>query len=186
MIDQTIAGVIDELERFQEGRGDSWNVPRDEGMMLHVLALACGARRLVEVGTSYGFSGLFLGAAAAANGGMLHTFDRNEAKHEHARAMFRQAGLADAIKLYTGDALERLAELPSGLDFLFLDATKSETHAYWDILAAKLARRCVVTVDNTADMAAEMKRFVDYLHSLDEFSVCHIPCSHGLEVAVRT
>jgi len=186
MLDAKVLGTIDELEAFQEARPDSWNVPRDEGMILHALALGAGAKQIAEVGTSYGFSGLFLAAAAKQNAGRLHTFEKNEAKHEHARKMFDKAGLADAITLYTGDARKRLVELPDGIDFLFLDATKAETQEYWDAVTNKLARQCTVTVDNTENLAAQMADFVEFLHALDDFHVCHIPCPHGLELAVRT
>jgi predicted O-methyltransferase YrrM len=186
MLDAKMLAAVDELEAFQGSREDSWNVPRDEGMILHVLALAAGAKTLVEVGTSYGFSGLFLASAARANGGRLHTFEQNEAKHAHARRIFGKAGLADSVALYTGDARERLAELSEGIDFLFLDAAKAQTREYWEAVEGKLARRCTVTVDNTENMAAEMADFVEFLHGLDDFHVCHIPCPHGLELAVRT
>jgi predicted O-methyltransferase YrrM len=185
MLDEKVLAEVDALESFQATRSDSWNVPRGEGEILHALALACGARYVVEVGTSYGFSGLFLAAAARAAGGRLHTFERNGEKHDLARAAFERAGLADVVTLHTGDARELLGGLEGGVDFLFLDATKSETFDYWQAVEDKLAPRCVVTLDNTANLAGQMKPFMDYLHGRSDFHVCDIPAYHGLGVAVR-
>ncbi len=185
MLDARVLAEIGALESYQESRSDSWNVPRGEGEVLHALALAAGAKYIVEVGTSYGFSGLFLAAAARQTGGRLHTFDRNPDKHDRARATFEQAGLADVVTLHTGDARVLLGAMEEGVDFLFLDATKSETFEYWRAVEGKLARRCVVALDNTMNMAASLADFVAMLRGREDFHTCDIPAYHGLGVAVR-
>jgi len=185
MIDADVAAVIDEVEAFQKSRSDAWNVPREEGMILYAVAVLGGCRRIAEVGTSYGFSGLFLGAGARANGGRLDTFDINPDKHRYAAVHFRKAGLFDVVVLHTGDAAQGLDALEPGVDFAFLDATKSETLDYWRTLEPKLAPRCVIAVDNTATHSDVLAPFLDMLRTRGDFACCDIPVEHGLELAVR-
>ncbi len=185
MISPAVAAALDELETFQKSRSDSYNIPRQEGMILHALVVAAGCRYLVEVGTSYGFSGLFLASAARDNGGLLHTFDRDARKHEHAARNFQRAGLSDVVKLYTGEALVELSRLREGIDFAFIDATKSETFAYWKLLETRFARRCVVAVDNTHTHRKELAPFVEMLRGRGDFTCCDVPVGNGLELAVR-
>ncbi|MFP4055137.1 MAG: O-methyltransferase [Phycisphaerae bacterium] len=185
MINAKVMQAIDKLEAFQKDRDDSWNIPREEGLILHNIVLAGGCRLLVEVGTSYGFSGLFLGSAAQANGGRLHTFDLDPRKHEHAAKNFESAGLGDSIELHLGDARQRLAELPDGIDFAFLDATKTETAAYWDLLEGKLSERCIVTVDNVTTHPDELGGFLASLRERADFTCATVTVGNGFDLAVR-
>ena len=69
--------MIDELDALGKQRDDAWQIPRVEGELLHHIALSAGARTVVEIGTSYGFSGLFWVAALRKTGGRLHTIEGN-------------------------------------------------------------------------------------------------------------
>jgi len=186
MIDPTVSAVIDELETFQKTRTDAWNIPRDEGLALHALALAGGCRTLVEIGTSYGFSGLFLASAAKAFDGTLHTFDIDPRKHEHAARNFAKAGLDRWIRLHTGDARRLLAQMDGGVDFAFIDAAKEESFDYFAALEPKLARRCLVAVDNTNTHNDQLANFLIMLGTRGDFTYCNLPVGHGLGLAVRT
>lgn len=185
MIDTKVMQTVEKVERFQQDRSDSWNIPRDQGLLMHQIARAGACRQMVEVGTSYGYSGLFLAAAAKANGGMLHTFERNPDKIALSGEFFAEAGLTDSIKQYDGDALELLANIPEGIDFAFLDATKDETDDYWRLIEPKLAARCVVVVDNTSTHPEQLGQFVRMLRDREDFSSCDVQVGHGFELAVR-
>src|SRR5690242_15135269 len=95
--------LIDETEAFVQSRDDAWAVPRTTGEFLHLLILSANLRRGIEIGTSYGFSGLWLGAALRQTGGTLLTLDTNPAKTAHARQLFAKAGLASVIRAETID-----------------------------------------------------------------------------------
>ncbi len=185
MISSTAMQAIDQLEQFQTTRDDSWNIPRAEGLILHNIVLAGRCRTLVEVGTSYGFSGLFLASAARATGGVLHTFDIDTRKHEHAAKNFQAAGLADVVQLHTGDARQNLVDLPDGVDFAFLDATKDQTGEYWQCIEPKLAPSCIVALDNISTHPAQLGSFVEMLRGRDDFASCPVAVGNGFELAVR-
>ncbi len=185
MIDDGVMRVIEKMERFQQDWSDSWNIPRGQGLLMHQLALAAGCRRLVEVGTSYGYSGLFLASAARSGGGVLDTFERNPDKIAQSAEFFAEAGLSEFVNQHDGDALELLKQLDDGVDFVFLDATKDETEDYWRVIEPKLAPRCIVAVDNTSTHPEQLGGFVRMLRRLEDFSSCDVQVGHGFELAVR-
>ena len=88
-----------------------------QGAFLYMQALAKGAKNIVEFGTSYGISTLYLAAAAKKNGGRVITTEYLPHKAEAARRHFAAAGLADYIELREGDALETLQDIAGGIDF---------------------------------------------------------------------
>src|SRR5436190_1892570 len=99
-INPRILSLIDELDDLRNSRDDHWQIPRVEGEMLHQIALASGAKKIVEIGTSYGFSGLWWGAALQETGGQLHTIDISRKKYDSSRQTFDRAGLEDTIVNY--------------------------------------------------------------------------------------
>ena len=92
-----------------------------QGKFLYMQALASGAKNIVEFGTSYGISTLYLAAAAKRNGGRVITCEYLPHKAAAARKHFQEAGLADYIELREGDALETLKSLDICPDFVLLD-----------------------------------------------------------------
>src|SRR6478672_280648 len=99
-----ILAAIDELDALKKTRDDHWQIPRVEGDLLFHIALAMNAKTIVEIGTSYGFSGLFWGAALKHTGGRLHTIDIAQKKFDASKTTFAQAGLAGTITNHLGDA----------------------------------------------------------------------------------
>ena len=111
------------------------SVPEEDGRLLRVLAESSGARQVAEVGTSTGYSGLWLLLALARTGGRLTTYEIDRGRHETARANFARAGLAGQATLVLGDAHAEVRKLKGPLDLVFLDADKE---GYLDYLRALL------------------------------------------------
>src|SRR5687768_8016740 len=126
-IDPQILRLIDELDRLRGERDDHWQVPRVEGELLYQIALASNARLIVEAGTSYGFSGLFWGAALKQTGGVLHTIDNDPYKVESSRKTFERAGLGDVVVNHPGNARDVLPAVKGEIDIVFLDAGNKRT-----------------------------------------------------------
>ena len=93
MFNDRINAVIDRVDALRDQVDDHWQIPRDEARLLAALVLGTRSASLCEIGTSYGFSTLHLAAAAAQNGGHVHTIDINEKKHDAARRHLTEAGL---------------------------------------------------------------------------------------------
>jgi len=122
-----------------------------QGKLLHLLARACGARQVLEIGTLGGYSTIWLARALPA-GGHVVTLEADPKHAEVSRANFVQAGLAGVIELRLGPALETLPKLASEgrdpFDLIFIDANKSQMPEYFD-WALKLARPgSVIIADN--------------------------------------
>ncbi|MCC6423204.1 MAG: class I SAM-dependent methyltransferase [Phycisphaerales bacterium] len=185
MIPSTILKLIDELDALGKQRDDAWQVPRAEGELLYQIALATGAKRIVEVGTSYGFSGLFWGAAMRRTGGHLHTIDRETKKYESSKQTFAQAGLSDVITNHLGDARRILADLPAGIDLAFIDADKKGTRDYFDLIWPKLRIGGSILVDNATTHKSELSQYVQFVRSLKDAGSVEVAVGNGLEWTVR-
>jgi predicted O-methyltransferase YrrM len=180
-----LSAQIDEVERLAKPRGDAMQVSREQGKLLTAIALAHRAMRIVEIGTSYGFSGLWWSAALAGCGGHLHTIDVSEKKYSTAKATFMAAGLAERVTNYLGDARLILPTLPGGIDIAFIDADKPSTRAYFDLLWPKIRLGGAVVTDNVISHQAEMAGYVDYLRSREDTHSVQIPLRAGVEWTVK-
>lgn len=136
-----------------------------DGKLLHVLARAVGARRILEVGTLGGYSALWLARALPA-GGRLVTLELDPKHADVARANFARAGLADVVDLRVGPALESLARLAAEagppFDFVFIDADKPSNPEYVR-RALRLARPgALIVVDNVVRDGAVVEADSDH------------------------
>ncbi|MCC7349520.1 MAG: class I SAM-dependent methyltransferase [Phycisphaerales bacterium] len=185
MIPSAILKMIDELETLAGRRDDAWQVPRVEGELLHQIALSSGAKRIVEIGTSYGFSGLFWGAAMLRTGGQLHTIDREEKKYQSSKQTFAEAGLSQVITNHLGDARQVLTTLPTGIDIAFIDADKKGTRDYFDLIWPKLRVGGSILVDNATTHRSELSQYVQFVRTLKEAGSAEVAVGNGLEWTVR-
>lgn len=125
-------------------------VDRDSGRALS--ALAAGRRRIVEVGTAYGYSTLWLALGQPADGTIV-TIDPDASRTDLARGWWRQAGIADErIRVVTAPALDAFAAgdeaLAGPFDLAFIDALKPEYSAYLEALIPRLVPGALVVADN--------------------------------------
>jgi caffeoyl-CoA O-methyltransferase len=100
------------------------NVPVNDGRMLRLLTEAVGARNVVEIGTSTGYSGLWLSLALLNTGGKLTTFEFDPRRAAMARKHFEKAGVSPLITIVEGDAHANVSRLKEPIDVLFIDADK--------------------------------------------------------------
>jgi predicted O-methyltransferase YrrM len=142
--------VLDAVLRANQDAGlPAIDVSEAQGKFLHLMVLATGARRVLEVGTLGGYSTIWLARAVGA-GGRVVTLEMDDHHADVAAANFERAGMADRIELRRGPALRTLPHLEGGpaFDLVFIDADKPNNLAYlqW---AIRLSRRgAVVIVDN--------------------------------------
>ena len=163
--DQTDAALpafsAEERERLMRSKTDypdlyarlkdlSLAVSRETGALLYMLARACGARTVVEFGTSFGVSTLHLAAARRDNGGgRLITTEFEPSKAARARNNLTEAGLIDLVEIREGDALQTLAtDLPERIDLLLLDGAKALYPEILDRVEARLRPGALIVADN--------------------------------------
>jgi predicted O-methyltransferase YrrM len=141
-------------------------VSAEQGRFMYVTACAIGAKRIVEFGTSFGISTLYLAAAARDNGGgMVVGSELEPRKWEVARANLAEAGLAGHADIRLGDALKTLADVPSPVDFVLLDGWKELNLPILDLLLPKLRNGSVVLADDIFRFRKAMAPYVELMQS---------------------
>jgi predicted O-methyltransferase YrrM len=116
--------ILDMLNEMAENQRGMLNVPMDDGRLLRLLAETTGAKHVVEIGTSNGYSSLWLLLALRTTGGRLTTFEIDPDKVKLATANFKKAGVEKLVTIIEGDAHKEVVKVKEPIDILFLDADK--------------------------------------------------------------
>jgi predicted O-methyltransferase YrrM len=123
------------------------SVNRDQGWLIYQMCRSLPARRVVEFGTSYGVSTLYLAAAVRDNGGGTVIGTELEPSKAHsARAHFAQAGLANLVELREGDPLQTLVECGGPADFLLVDGFPKLARPVIELMASQLKQGAMVVL----------------------------------------
>ena len=154
--EKRVLAVIEEAER--SGRLFA-SVPVSDGRMLRLLTEAVGARHVVEVGTSTGYSGLWFCLALQKTGGKLTTFEVDAGRAATAREHFKKAGVDQIVTLIEGDAHQTVSRVKEPVDVVFIDADKEGYVDYLDKLLP-LVRPGGLILAHNVDMAADYVRRV--------------------------
>lgn len=167
-MDDQLGAFLDELYRRgrehdeqQADRLKRWrNVEPETARLLAVLIRALAPRRLLELGTSNGYSTIWLADATRSVGGSLVSVEIDATRVERARKNLAQAGLVDIVELRVEDAAMTLSASADGAwDFIFLDAERPAYPGYWPDLVRALAPRGLLAVDNVVSHASELVEF---------------------------
>lgn len=192
-MDAHLTALLAELSAFGDAHDNDaanqatrmLNITPDTGDFLAVLVKAMGARRILEIGTSNGYSTLWL-ADAVGSAGVVTTVERAPAKIALARANFARAGLADRIDQREGDAGDILRELDdAAYDILFLDSLRSAYLAWWPDLKRVLRPGGLLVVDNATSHPQEMADFTAAVRADDIFTTSLVPVGKGEFLAVK-
>ncbi len=187
--------VLDRLaqESLREKRHEE-NIPlekrmlaitEDTGMLLNVMARSAQARSILEVGTSVGYSTIWLAEAASWTGGRVTTIEQNHDKIRRAKENLTQAGITNTTILH-GNALEVLAGLPGKFDFALIDADKENIVPYFDAIAGMLSRGGIIAIDNMLypeKYRALMAKAAAHIRAKSGMRTVTIPIGNGLEVS---
>ncbi|NID04831.1 O-methyltransferase [Luteibacter jiangsuensis] len=157
-------------------------VSRSTGRLLYMLARGCGARSIVEFGTSFGISTIHLAAALRENGGgRLITSEFESSKVTRARGNLEAAGLMDLVEIREGDALQTLAtNLPETIDLVLLDGAKALYPEILDLLESRLRPGAFVVADN-ADYSPD---YLARVRSVDG-GYMSLPFDEDVEMSMR-
>ena len=196
---------IAELERFQAGQATHPStddeikafrsdklvaLDRDKAEFCYQLCCATNARRIVEIGTSFGVSTLYLAAAvrdnvrASGGSGVVIGTEYEPAKANAARAHFEQAGLSNLIDLREGDLRETLSTIEGPVDFMLVDIWIRMARPALELVTPRLRRGAIVICDNTARFRADYADYFAFLES-NGFRTMTLPFDGGLELSIR-
>jgi predicted O-methyltransferase YrrM len=176
----------DEMHRFFADKLVA--LDREKGQFCYQLCRSLRAARVVEAGTSFGVSTLYLAAAVRDNqveSGVVIGTEHEPKKAEIARANFKEAGLSEFIELREGDLCETLQDVGAPVDFMLIDI--------WDVarpalerVSASLRRGAIVACDNTAVDANEYGDYFEFVNDpRNRFRTMTVPFAGGFELSVR-
>jgi predicted O-methyltransferase YrrM len=149
--EKRVLAVLEDIHRNQR----YLSVPEEDGRLLRILTESMRAKHVVEVGTSTGYSGLWILLALARTGGRLTTFEIDRGRHETARRNFERAGLGGQVTLVLGDAHIEIARLKDPVDLVFLDADKDGYPDYLEKLAPRVRPGGLIVAHNMASPAPD-------------------------------
>jgi predicted O-methyltransferase YrrM len=156
----------------------------ETGQLINILAKSLKGPNILEIGTSYGYSGIWLGEAARAAGGRLTTLELQDYKSAYAREMSVKAGLADHVDFKVGDALEAIAALPSGIDFVLLDLWKDLYTPCLEAFYTKLNPGAIIVADNMIRPGGDdIARYHKAVRAMPHMDSLLVPVGSGLEIS---
>jgi len=161
-------------------------VGRATGTLLNLLAKEAGARRILEVGSSYGYSTVWLAEAARAVHGKVVSLELRREKTEYALAQLERCGLAAYVEFRVGDALASLPELPGLFDLVLIDLWKNLYVPVFELLHPKLAPGALVIADNMLEPASTRPYAHAYRHAVHaarDMSSVLLAVGNGIEVS---
>jgi predicted O-methyltransferase YrrM len=170
-------------EREQDRARKMLNLHPDTAHLLSLLVRAGRRTRLLEIGTSNGYSTIWLAWATRPLGGSVISIDADAAKHALADANLRRAGLRDVVDLRQGEATAIVATLPGPFDFVFFDADRRSAPAQLELLLPRLTPGALVLADNALSHPEEIAGYLAAVAGRSEFDHMIVPVGKGLSVA---
>ena len=163
-------------------------VGAEVGWFLHALIIARRPSRILELGTSYGYSTLFLADAAHAVGAQVVTMELADYKQDFARAQLAEAGLADCVDFRCGDAVAMTRDDDGHFDFALLDIWKELYLPCFEALYPKLSEEGIIAADNMIfpEMArVDVREYRAAVQAKGDMQTALLPIGSGIELAVK-
>ncbi len=213
-MDSKIWKVLSKLEEQANlERSDESTVTHDErmlaittdtGMFFNIILRAMKARKILEIGTSAGYSTLWFADAIKQNNPSdttrkpIITIDENPSKVQRANKNFTQAGVKEIIEIREGQAKSILSKMLKDqnnkndndlFDFVFIDADKENTIDYFDMCLSMIRVGGIIAVDNMLlpeHFASEMRKYANYVRTKPNVQTVTVPIGNGEEITIKT
>lgn len=170
-------------EETQERSQKMLNLEPETAHFLYLLLRSSQRKHILEIGTSNGYSTIWLAWAAAQNGGHVISIDRYEHKHVLADSNLRKAELRDMVNLIVGDASAIVTKLPGPFDCVFFDADRISAPQQLSLLVPKLTPGALVLADNVISHPQEIASYLAAIHAMPQFDHIVVPIGKGLSMA---
>jgi predicted O-methyltransferase YrrM len=181
-MEKKILSVLDDMDKNQ--RRGMMNVPIEDGRLLRLLAESVNAKHVVEIGTSNGYSGIWLCLALQTTGGKLTTYEIDAQRAALARENFKRAGVDKIVTLVEGDAHEEVTKLKEPIDILFIDADKEGYIDYLNKLLP-LVRPGGLIVAHNVDMRGQLQEYVTAVTTKAELETVFYQQGGGISVTLK-
>lgn len=183
-MDQIIKNKLVQLEKTSE---KYWNIPPESGNLLNFIIKAANYKNVIEVGTSNGYSAIWLAEAVRKTGGQVFCIEHSEERIVLAKDNLEDCKLSDYITINQGEALKALVSdnIPDVVDLAFIDANKAEYIKYFKILDSKLKQGGIIAADNITSHQRQMQTFLDEINNNPNYQISYFPFGGGLILALK-
>jgi predicted O-methyltransferase YrrM len=158
----------------------------ETGQFMNLLIREAKSKVILEIGTSYGYSTLWLAEAARSIGGKVISLELQANKQQYARERLTEVGLSDVVEFRLGDAQELIANLESSIDFVLLDLWKDLYIPCFDRFHPRLNPNAIVVADNMLfpeSARAHAAEYRKHVRSKTDMQSLLLPIGSGLEVS---
>lgn len=182
--DDATQEVLKALEITQK---DFWNISRTTAEFMYNLIVDAGIKSVIEVGTSNGYSGIWLGKALKRTGGKLLTIEFYDKRIVLAKNNFAKCGVEDIIDIKQGDAATVLEYLPDDykVDFAFVDANKRQYIDFFHLIDPHLLVGGYIACDNVISHSQKVQTFLDDINKNQNYENVVLPLPAGLSLGKK-
>jgi predicted O-methyltransferase YrrM len=174
------------LAWMRENQTGMWNISPREGLFLYDLVIKHHLTRGLEIGTSNGYSGIWIASGMRATGGHLLTLEINEERAELAQENFDAASVKPYVTLERVDALQEIPNLKGPFDFVFIDASKSDYVRYLQMVLPLVPQGGVIVAHNVKDMADQLQDFIEQVKTDRELKTTFAdPGPGGFSISIK-
>ncbi|MCH7341618.1 class I SAM-dependent methyltransferase [Acinetobacter sp. C32I] len=184
-----ISDLYDEFKQHDARQSDRLrryrNIEAESAKLLAMLVRTQRSKRILEIGTSTGYSTLWLAEAGKSVGGAVQTLEINAFRSAQAKKYAEEFGLEPFIDFWVGDAADYLAQATEPYDLILLDAERGSYVSYWQDLKRLLqSSGSTLIVDNVISHAAEVKEFLELIKDDEDYMSTILPIGAGLCMVV--
>ena len=184
LMDEITSKTLAELEKTQK---EFWNIPRQTGILINTFIKMMNIKSALEIGTSNGYSGLWISKALKETGGKLTTIEYYDKRQSVAIENFTKCGVMDIIRPLQGSACDIIGSFDDDekFDFVFIDANKREYVKYLELIKPHLTPKALIIADNITSHAEKVQTFVDAIDADNEFQYEIVELPGGILIAYR-
>lgn len=178
--------ILQLLKSLERTNNTYWNISPATGQFLNLLIKNQKYKTVLEIGTSNGYSGIWLAEALNKTEGQLYTMESHKKERFYlARKNFRKSGLKNITQIL-GHAPEAIPKTPKYFDVAFFDATKEEYILYFETLKNRFKKGGLIIADNLYSHAKILKNFTKKIQSDSDRKVLKLNIGTGLLIAIKT
>ena len=184
IFDEVTTNTLAELEKTQK---DFWNIPRKTAVLINTFIKMMGVKNALEIGTSNGYSGIWIAKALKQTGGKLTTIEYYEKRQSVAIENFKKCSVDNIIRPLQGSACDIIETFSSEekFDFVFIDANKREYVKYFELIKPHLTEKALIVADNITSHAEKVQTFIDAIDADNDFQYEIVEVPGGILVAYK-
>lgn len=174
------------LKELAKTRVEFWNISPETGKFLNYLIKDRKLNTVIEIGTSNGYSGMWLAEALSHTDGHLYTIESHRERFHLAKENFNKSRLSGNITQIRGHAPEALPQTPKFFDMAFFDATKEEHFEHFNILKNRIKKGGIIATDNSISHKKELSTFTKIITNEPGWQTFNLKIGSGLLISIKS